>query len=303
MAKNIDFICIGAPKAATSTLFELLREHPEIYIPPEKEVPFFNDDEVYQKGWKWYMKTFFPNANNGQKIGTLTPQYMSGYKSNSSEQIADRIKKQLPQVKIIALLRHPIERSFSQHKMHKRYGFVTSSFDRSVNSLLKKNLNKERQRIDHSNMFLFASEYGRILSYYYNIFPKENILILYTNDLENDPRKALKDVFDFLDVSTDYTPKDINRHSHVGSGKARVAFLTPGFLKKHPVLNFLWKGVVPIKLRKRLFMRITRWNIKNDSSKLDSKGDAYKKLLSHFEKDVRLLEKVSGIKIPWNEWS
>ncbi len=49
MSKKLDFICIGAPKAATSTLFELIEGHPGIYVPPAKEVPFFNDDDLYKK--------------------------------------------------------------------------------------------------------------------------------------------------------------------------------------------------------------------------------------------------------------
>lgn len=301
--KKVDFICIGAPKSATSTLFELIEGHPDIYVPPAKEVPFFNDDELFEKGWKWYMQTFFKDAQKNQVIGTMTPQYMSGNGFNTSEKIADRIHRQLPKVKIIALLRHPIERSFSQHKMHNRYGYISDSFDDSVNSLLKKDLDKEHREINHTNMFLFASEYGRILSHYYSLFPSENILVLYTDDFEKNPKDTLRTLFSFLNVNSTYVPDDVGRRSHVGSGKAKIAFLTPGFLKKHPFLNSLWRNLVPIKLRKKLFMWITRWNIKKDDTRLDNQGRAYKQLKQYFKEDVELLENVSQTTTPWDEWS
>jgi hypothetical protein len=302
MKTALDFICIGAPKAATSTLFELIEGHPDIYIPPAKEVPYFNDDELYQKGWSWYTKTFFSDAKKDQITGTMTPQYMSGFGVNTPEKIAERIHSQLPNVKIIALLRHPIERSFSQHKMHKRYGFIDESFDESVARLISnKNLDDQRKHIDQSSMFLFASEYGRIMARYYQLFQKKHILVLFTDDFEKDPEQTLHTIFEFLHVDKSYKPDNINRRSHTGSGKAKIKFLTPGFLKKHPIINSLWKRLVPINARKKIFMQVTRWNIKPDDNKLDPNGAAYKKLQKFFKHDIKQLEASTGLVVPWKD--
>lgn len=302
MANKLDFICIGAPKSATSTLFELMEGHPQIYIPPAKEVPYFNDDAEYSKGWKWYMKTFFSDAKKGQVIGTMTPQYMIGKKDVSPEIIAKRIYEQNPSTKIIAILRDPVSRSFSHYKMYERFGHFKSGFENTLEELLSSNLSKERKDLKPENTWLFASEYGRILSAYQNIFSKKNLLVLFTDDFKNDPAKTLQRVFNFLDVDTSYQPDNIDRQSHKGGSKAKIKYLTPAYMSKMPVINYVWKRTVPAQYRKKVFMKITRWNIKPDDSKLENTSSAYQSMVEFFKDDVKLLEKTLGKKVPWDDW-
>lgn len=64
--KKLDFLVIGAQKSATTTLFKYLEEHPNIYMPPEKEAPFFNLDERFERGIEWYLKEFFSNGETNK---------------------------------------------------------------------------------------------------------------------------------------------------------------------------------------------------------------------------------------------
>ena len=75
---TLDFIVIGAQKAGTTSLFEYLRGHPELSLPPDKEAPFFSSEEARRRGFEDYMRKAFAFADPSSKWGTVTPQYMVG---------------------------------------------------------------------------------------------------------------------------------------------------------------------------------------------------------------------------------
>jgi len=129
-AKSLDFIIIGAQKAATTSLYKYLNAHPAIFMPPDKEVPFFTRPDLYQKGLAWYLQTHFANASPDQLWGKATPQYMC------DPQAPARIYHALPEVKLIASLRHPIKRSFSHYKMAVHRGVEQRTFDEAISDLL-----------------------------------------------------------------------------------------------------------------------------------------------------------------------
>lgn len=301
MKNKLDFICIGATKSATTTLFDLIKYHPQIYIPSDKEVPYFSDDNIYKKGWEQYIKTFFDRASDKHMIGTISPQYMTGINAVTPDKISERIYNELPDIKLIVLLRQPVSRAYSHYKMHKRNSYINETFESAVNKMLGSNLDTERDNLSPRNIFFLSSEYGRILESYYKRFPKNNILVLYTENLKKDPYTVLEQVFNFLKIDSDYRPKDIARQSHKG-GSAKIKYFSPAYLEKMPPINFLWKKFVPVKLRKKIFMKVTRWNIKSDNDRLDPDSQIYKKLVKYFNNDVKLLESETGTKVPWEEW-
>ncbi|MGH9436648.1 MAG: sulfotransferase family protein, partial [Terriglobia bacterium] len=110
-ARRLNFFVIGAMKAGTTSLHYYLKEHPGLFLPIEKEIPFFAMDELYERGMDWYLDEFFSKAGTGQLLGTVSPPYMLNSKA------AERIYRALPDVKLIALLRDPIDRAKSQYKM------------------------------------------------------------------------------------------------------------------------------------------------------------------------------------------
>ena len=71
----IDFLVIGAPKSGTTSLFEYLRGHPEIELPPDKEAPYFSDDRIYgDLAWEEYLQRAIPPPRRGRLAGSMTPQ-------------------------------------------------------------------------------------------------------------------------------------------------------------------------------------------------------------------------------------
>src|SRR5208283_1723664 len=82
-----------------------------------KEVPFFSHTEVYEAGWESYLERLRVPAGDGVLRGTITPHYMPGWHDASTRVVAERIAGLLPEVRIVALLRDPVERGRSQHAM------------------------------------------------------------------------------------------------------------------------------------------------------------------------------------------
>jgi len=71
-----NFLCIGAQKAGTTLLFDILKQHPDIYLPEAKELHFFDRDEEYDKGIFWYRDAHFKGAEHRKCIGEVTPSYI-----------------------------------------------------------------------------------------------------------------------------------------------------------------------------------------------------------------------------------
>ncbi len=106
------FLGIGVPRAGTTWLHTLLSGHPDAYLPTRrKEVRFF--DRHFDRGLEWYEGFFPPEGTGGyQAIGEISPQYLYGHECPA------RIATVLPSAKLLVMLRHPVDRAYSQ------YGFL-----------------------------------------------------------------------------------------------------------------------------------------------------------------------------------
>ena len=161
---GIEFLVIGAQKAGTTTLWNLLRDHPQLWFPDAKEAPFFSHTEVFERGWPSYLERFGVPAGDGVLRGTITPHYMQGRHDASTRTVAERIFGVLPEVRLIALLRDPVERARSQHAMATARGLERRGVDRAMSeSLRAQALREGRLAPEDTNTYLVQGEYGRIL--------------------------------------------------------------------------------------------------------------------------------------------
>lgn len=298
--KHLDFICIGAAKSATTTLYDLLKGHPEIILPTNKEAPFFSDDRVYHNGLSWYLATYFPVVSKTQKVGTITPQYMIGEGDVTVRRVAERIKQDAPNVKLIAILRHPIGRSFSHYRMLRKRGYETRSFEEAMLDNLSGKTDISNYTEPDSN-YIGCSEYGNILKIYYSLFPEENILVLTTDDLKNNPEHTVNTITKFLSVSSNYLPPNPQVISRKGGGKPRVRLLSPGFLFGIPLVKKVWQNYMPQNFRRRIEYSINLWNTAPDNESMNLTEPTKKKLVSHFKNDLEVLKSLNDIELPWPE--
>jgi len=183
----IDFIGIGSGKSGSTWLFENIRKHPEICDKNPKEIQFFNLH--YNKGLSWYKKQF-KDCENMLK-GEFSIQYMSCSKC------AKRILKFNPNIKLIAILRNPVNRIFSdyQHSIRKAEIPPTITF---------------YEYIQDENRLKYGLYYDELLPFY-KLFPEKNIKILILEEVQFNPEKNLKEIYKFLELSNpEYIPANIN---------------------------------------------------------------------------------------------
>lgn len=234
MKSNLDFVVIGAQKAGTTALFRHLREHPEISLPEGKEWPYFSHDRVYARGWEAYIDNLLRNGYRAdvdprQKWGTVTPQYMVGgvYQrdSNRAESAAydeltvpARMHACLPDVMLVAILRDPIERAISHHRMAVMRGQERRPFDVAIAAHLQDDaLTRARRFPEETTGYVTWGEYGRILAGYLDVFAREQLLVTFTSELERSPAQLLRRVHAFIGVDADFQPRDLGERYRVGA--------------------------------------------------------------------------------------
>ncbi|MEM4261319.1 MAG: sulfotransferase [Candidatus Woesearchaeota archaeon] len=187
-----NFFCIGAQKSGTTLLYELLRKHPEIYIPEQKELHFFDIDDNYKKGISWYLQFFKPSINQ-KAIGTITPSYIY------FDDVPERIQAELGNnIKFIIILRNPIDRAYSHYWMSFKRGYETLSFEKAI----MMEHARIRKGYFEKNNFSYISRgfYSEQLERYYRFFPKENFKILIFERFIKQTEQHLCEILDFLGV-------------------------------------------------------------------------------------------------------
>jgi hypothetical protein len=240
----LDFIVVGAQKAGTTSLFEYLKHHPEIYLPDGKEVPYFSNDTAYKRGWRSYMENLARDdqgeaADPARKWGTVTPHYMVGgvYESTSDlagsagydeRTVPSRMYECLPDARLIAILRDPVNRAVSHHRMAVTTGRETRSFDEAIDQLLHADaLDSSRTRPREITGYIAWGEYRRILAGYFDIFPREQILVVFTDELERDPAQVVSRIQEFIGVRADFEAENLGARYRVGTIEQGFAWRSP----------------------------------------------------------------------------
>lgn len=198
------FIVIGAMKAGTSSLHTYLALHPKISMPvTRKELDFFNNRTNWEKGVNWY-KSNFPE--NDLLKGEASPNYAM-YPAYGTDKIPERMFSILPDARLIYILRDPIERILSQ--VHHQW--VDGTETRTIDQIVKDTSDKGHYR-DFSR---YCLQVERFLKYY----PKERIMITTLETLSSNPQEIMSEVFQFLQVDSDFYHKSFSQVFHASSDK------------------------------------------------------------------------------------
>lgn len=173
-----NFVIIGAAKSGTTTLYEYLLRHPDVMMPELKEPEFFSRNEVYSRGMDWY-GSLFTTANPAQLCGEASTTYS---RWPHTADAASRLARKLPEVKLIYLMRNPVERAYSHYAHHMRLG-ITCTFE---------------EALERSNEYVDCGLYMMQISRYLRYFGQDRFLFLFTDDLKNDPAGTLQTMQSFL---------------------------------------------------------------------------------------------------------
>ena len=285
---------IGAQKSGTTFLYNILNLSDDIFMPQEKELPFFLNKNIDQKNYEKFFDEYFYNSKIEQTIGTSTPQYMIYPECFKS------IKQILPNIKLIAILRDPIKRLISHYDMACRFG----KENRSLNSVLEDQLNniefyRNTSFDDPTGKYIVAGEYGRIFSQLLKNFDKNKIHILLFEDLINQPKAETKRIMNFLNLKSEIN--EFKKFNNMRGGKKKlinidiyklIIFFNKFGVKKI-IPNFFIKKI-------RIFLSYidnVNVNTKSKTSINQIRPDLMKKLKDHYMKDLNLLKNILGIEL------
>ena len=193
------FMVIGAMKCGTTSLYLYLSRHPDLVNSELKETNFFKTDQDMSKGIEWYKNLF--RAERGFAYES-SPNYT---KRHLFEGVPERIHSVVPNIKLIYLVRNPADRIFS-HYVHR---LSKNKEDKSFQEIV-------RQK---DNNYYKVSQYFYQIEPYLNVFPKENIKIILSEDLRDKPIKTMKSICQFLDISEEFHRKVLKKRYHSSEEK------------------------------------------------------------------------------------
>lgn len=232
-----NFLVIGAMKSGTDSLYQYLRRHPQVFMSEVKELDYFVEERNWGKGREWYERQF-ELAGDAPAVGEASTSY-SKYPTHAG--VPKRIAALLPNVRLIYLIRHPIDRMCSQYL----HGVLTGS---------------EREPIDKAFLtkpeYLDYSRYGLQISRYTKYFPAERLLVITSESLRHSRGDTLRRVFSFLGVDASWAGHASIREYHRTEEK-RVARSLLGRLQRWRPYRALSRAV-PMSIKDRARPLLTR---------------------------------------------
>jgi hypothetical protein len=207
-----DFLIVGAARCGTTSLFSALSQHPAVFngamLPWTREVHYF--DNHYDRGLAWYRSHFPLRARAGRiarAAGAAAMAFESGPYYMFHPLAADRVRRDLPRVKLLVMVRDPVERARSGHSFSTSLGFETEPFERAL-ELEAARLDGEAERImadpryvSHSHRhhsYRARGEYIDQIERLERLFGRDRIHVIESDDFFSDPEPVYDAVLRFL---------------------------------------------------------------------------------------------------------
>lgn len=206
-----DFLIVGAEKAGTTSLHDYINQHPEVAESHRKEIQYFS--RYFYRSYDWY-RAHFPLRSNlkGKICGEASPYYLF------HPYAPERIHGTLPQVKIIMLLREPIARSVSQYhhevskdREHLSIEEAFSAEESRTRGELERMKSPLYLPFNHEHFsYMKKSDYSDQVSRYLRVFPREQLLILQSEEFFKNSAEVIQQVFLFLGIDPEFMPSNLS---------------------------------------------------------------------------------------------
>jgi hypothetical protein len=224
LSRHPDFIGLGAQRAGTSWIYSCLYEHPNICI-PVKEVHFFSRERNWSKGYEWY-EAIFEKCHQDAKTGEFSTSYLS------DPATPERIHERYPDVKLIACLRNPLDRAYSNYLNDIMAGFVEPEV--TFGEALK----------EHPG-YIERGRYATHLKHYLQVFSMDQILLLIYEDSLKNPLSFVQTIYELIGVDPSFVPSMVD--TIVNKGRVprfvwldRLLRKASAFLRSKGLHNLWW---------------------------------------------------------------
>ena len=281
-----NFLIVGVQKAGTTSIYNYLQEHPQVYMSLIKETNFLEKDwenlppEQQNKNGIVTLEKYaelFANVKDEIAIGEASPNYLFHHESSAA-----RIKKYVPNAKLIVVLRNPVERAYSDYLMHIR------------DAIGYRSLSEQIKHSSHKSFILRKGFYFESIKYYLEQFGQAQVKIFFYEDLCENPQVFMQEVYQYIGVNDDFLPNTTR--------KAQVAKIPKNkninnlLQRKNPLRNTaakILKTVMPIEARQKLRDRLISLNSQT-KQQAPLSAEERQQLIELYREDILQLQDLVG---------
>lgn len=255
--KKPNFFIIGAAKAGTTSLYDILHQHPQVYFSFVKEPAYFCDDAYFGHGDEWYLSTFFAEAREQPVRGEATSRYLY-FAKKVAPRIAEFSRPDTP--KFIAIFRDPAKLVYSFYWNSIREGHETLPLAEALQAESDR-MSRLKVELESRGQILYAysqvGRYAQQITQYLALFPREQFLFLLTEDLMDFPSllTRLQTFLNLEDHSPEIKPVKSNHSALPKSSKLHQ------WLRNRSALKEIFKPFIPFSIRYRLKMSALEKNL------------------------------------------
>lgn len=225
-----NFLIIGAMKGGTTSLWHYLRSHPQVFMPHNKELHFFSDGEVWSRGLQWYEGKFSELPPTAVAVGEASPSYS---KHPQFPGVPARIASVIPDVRLIYVIRQPIERMRSQYLHNVAAGLEHDPVEKALRS---------------KPGYVNSSRYAMQIAYYLEHFHRDQLLVITSEDLRGDRIPTVRRVYEFLGIDQGWVPPMIQREFYRTGERRMVRSIT---LKMRRLPGIHLRRLIPAAVKVR----------------------------------------------------
>ncbi len=269
------FLIIGVQKAGTTSIYNYLKQHPQVYMSPVKETGFFERDweqeptDVQRRKkngivtWNQYQELFGPATDKHIALGEASPNYMFHYRAASKQ-----IQRRLPNAKLIAVLRNPVQRACSDYLMNMRDAIGKQT-----------PLAEQVRNRGNSSYVLLKGNYYDQIKHFIDVFGHQQVDVFLHDDLRKDSQQFMQTMYQSIGVNPDFVANT--------SQKAQTAKVP-----KNQTLNRLLKTKNPLRTVATSIMQIVPSDLRHQlRDRLISFNSQDKGQATFTEEDIVLLQK------------
>lgn len=287
--KRPNFFIVGVPRAGTTSLYEYLKDIPGIYMSPVKEPNYFAiiivPDNFHFKpirNEKEYL-SLFEGVKDERIIGEASANYLA------DPEAPKLIHEISPNAKILISLRDPIERLFSHYLMYVKSGLTKLSFDDAIGKELNGGIDPSKPKIQ-----LDTGLYFKNVKTYLDIFGSKQVKILIFEEFVQQPKKAVQEILEFLNIKSDLDNFSGEAHNVFASPRGAIA----RYLLSTESIRPIARALLPSSSRKYFREKI----LIGKPSKPSITRNSHDILFNYYREDVKKLENLLGRKFPWKNF-